>query len=163
MAHDEADGGAGRAFGGQTKPGRLSQKPPIYGWWRPTWNLSFEGRVGIVANKVKVRNRMGGGWSDRPTNAAHIYDPHLHSISTRARARTRARSPQPGRPFTYPCTRSPGCHEATAGAPGASFRASGSATSRLSEPASSRSSLRIRLVARRSGWACELMRAASSG
>ena len=24
-------------------------KTPIYGWWRPAWILSFEGRVGNVA------------------------------------------------------------------------------------------------------------------
>ena len=29
-------------------------KTPIYGWWRPAWILSFEGRVGNVATKVKT-------------------------------------------------------------------------------------------------------------
>ena len=37
------------AFGGQTKTGGLSRNSPIYGWWRPAWNLSFEGRVRNVA------------------------------------------------------------------------------------------------------------------
>ena len=36
------------AFGDQTKTGGLSNSP-IYGWWRPAWNLSFEGRVRNVA------------------------------------------------------------------------------------------------------------------
>ena len=25
-------------------------KTPIFGWWRPAWNLSFEARVGILAS-----------------------------------------------------------------------------------------------------------------
>jgi hypothetical protein len=34
-------------------------KAPIYGWWRPAWNLSFEGRVGNVADG------HGQGWRRR--------------------------------------------------------------------------------------------------
>ena len=44
---------------------------PIYGWWRPAWNLSFEGRVRNVALRVGLRSpppRLGaggGGWHRR--------------------------------------------------------------------------------------------------
>ena len=27
-------------------------KTPIFGWWRPAWNLSFEARVGILASSL---------------------------------------------------------------------------------------------------------------
>ena len=31
---------------------------PIYGWWRPAWNLSFEGRVRNVALRSWIHNSM---------------------------------------------------------------------------------------------------------
>ena len=45
MAHDEEQ--LGHSAVKQNRP--TLSKAPIYGWWRPAWNLSFEGRVGNVA------------------------------------------------------------------------------------------------------------------
>ena len=45
MAHDEEQE---RHSAVKQKPLTLS-KTPIFGWWRPAWNLSFEARVGILA------------------------------------------------------------------------------------------------------------------
>ena len=48
MAHDEEQE---RHLA--VKKNRLTlSKTPIFGWWRPAWNLSFEARVGILAPAV---------------------------------------------------------------------------------------------------------------
>ena len=34
-------------------------KTPIFGWWRPAWNLSFEARVGILADETRDETADG--------------------------------------------------------------------------------------------------------
>ena len=47
MAHDEEQERHSR----RSNKNRLTlSNSPIYGWWRPAWNLSFEGRVRNVAD-----------------------------------------------------------------------------------------------------------------
>jgi hypothetical protein len=54
MAHDEEQEGHSAV---KQKPADSlkTSKAPIYGWWRPAWNLSFEGRVGNVAPRSQRR------------------------------------------------------------------------------------------------------------
>ena len=48
MAHDEEQG---RGIRRSIKNRLTLSKTPIFGWWRPAWNLSFEARVGILADE----------------------------------------------------------------------------------------------------------------
>ena len=44
---------------------------PIYGWWRPAWNLSFEGRVRNVACDDRLRLRQSRQRLLRVSTIAH--------------------------------------------------------------------------------------------
>ena len=57
---------------------------PIYGWWRPAWNLSFEARVGIVAGEARARGRARAGGLERTVGQLHL--PSVAKIARTASA-----------------------------------------------------------------------------
>ena len=72
-------------------------KTPIFGWWRPAWNLSFEARVGILATQPPPL--MGHGSGQRGVSTVECGPPLTRILWLRgARARGHKQNrPPPGR------------------------------------------------------------------